>query len=271
MQYNEITVEYVCGRSRITELLQCKPLKILTPGSNKHVAAEIILSNYGGGFVAGDSVNLKISCMENASLFIGTQANSRVYKNETDKPCTVKTRVELHSGCTIVQLNDPLVLYRNSSYEQYQEWVAADDSVNLLMIEYLSAGRMNFNETFQFTNYKSHFKFSIDNKPYFIDRQRFTPNRDNQRSCAHFGISNYMLNIFAFGKFTDAVKKLSPYRGIMQKNSKTRSVSIHPVKENGISLRALGVSRTDLDPVIMDLFDNIEKSDLFFNPLKRKF
>ena len=75
-----LAVSHWGGRSRLTSCRCAAPLKILNPRLDAPYCTAI-LSSYGGGLVAGDQVHLQICCGAGATLFLGTQAFTKVYKS----------------------------------------------------------------------------------------------------------------------------------------------------------------------------------------------
>lgn len=129
------------------------PLKLLTPKNRGH-AAWVFGSNHGGGLVAGDALSLAVRVEEGATAFMGTQASTKVYRNEV--ACGASQAVEgyVASDALLVVLPDPLVCFADASYRQRLAFTL-EASASLVLLDTLGAGRTAHGERWGFRRYDS--------------------------------------------------------------------------------------------------------------------
>lgn len=151
--WSEIEVANVRDCSRLVVCRCVAPVKAFNPGHDDKLC-QVILSNYGGGLVQGDIVRLRFHCRENASAYLGTQANTRVYRADDGKDCLQEVCGTLDAGSRAIVLPDPLVLHAGSRLRQVQEWTVAEDA-ELILGDTIHPGRMDTGEIFEYETYES--------------------------------------------------------------------------------------------------------------------
>ena len=94
---SRIEISQVRGRSRMTRCKSISPLKILNPTSIS-ACCQAYLSSYGGGMVAGDSINLEVSCLPGSKFFLGTQAETKIFTAHGGNICVQNITGRLGDG-----------------------------------------------------------------------------------------------------------------------------------------------------------------------------
>lgn len=140
-----LEVKSVAGRSVVTTLTSEQPLKLLAPDASS--AAWVYQSSYGGGFVGGDDVALEVRVAPEATLFLSSQASSKVYR-------AAKARfgldVSVEAGATLVYWPDPVACFAGASLEQGLRFRLAQQA-RLLCVDAYSAGRVARGERWAFS------------------------------------------------------------------------------------------------------------------------
>ncbi|MGO9569621.1 MAG: urease accessory protein UreD [Desulfomonilaceae bacterium] len=258
------------GASRLITCRSAAPIRILNP----HVQASschVLVSNYGGGLVDGDSVRINVICRNGARLHIGSVGNLQIYGSPIKGSSqTVKGVLE---GNTLCVLNaDPVVLHSGSHFEQKQEWNVHPES-SLLVTEWVLAGRLETGERFAFDRYFSEFTALIDSNPLVDDRFEFQPDHLDYRDPALFSGLACLLNVYMVGHqwapLEDLLaKEIDRYR----KSDSQTLASIHSVQRHGYILRALANNRTSLTWITDRIYEFTSQQDyLGFNPAERKY
>ncbi len=266
-KWNILEVTRVGSVSRVTQNKSRNPLKILDLKPVQGVA-HVVLSNYGGGLVQGDSVFLRILCRKGSSAFLTSQSYNKVFKNPSRKETKQTLHGILESGASLIAFPDPLVLQKDSLFVQKQHWELGTES-HLLLLDWVFMGRTALKENFLFESYDSEIRFTQTNKTLMLDRFSFSPRVHSPTSPAYFGPFLMMLNVYAFGT---AFQTLLPdlFEKEILKHQACPSALI-PIGSVGSCLRALGKRRSDFDPWLKVLFSHLKKSPfLGFNPLERK-
>jgi urease accessory protein len=144
----------VRGRTVLRRAFAASPLRLLTP-RNAGDAAWTYLATYGGGLVGGDSLNVRIDVGRSASALVTTQASTKVYRTLTPGP-GASQRLHARAGhdSLLVLLPDPVTGFAGSRYIQEQSF-DLDDTASLVLVDWLTAGRVGSGERWQFDGYVS--------------------------------------------------------------------------------------------------------------------
>ncbi len=284
-EWSELVVASVRGTSRAITCKNILPLKMLNPRS-LHDCCHIVLSNYGGGMVQGDQVRLRITCERASRLYMGSQANTRIFKNpEKQSPCQV-LQGRLKEGAFAVINPDPVVPHEGSSFRQSQEW-HVDPTSSLLLVDWISSGRSESSESFAYRTFESETRIRSGGKTVLVDRFASDPTRQSPSAFARFGPYQTLMNIYFWGSrllpVAEQMKRQYPNPEVQQVKELSdasqnttqlpdRLVAVNEVEKQGYMLRALGKRRRDLQPVLQCLFVLLADADLLgFNPLDRKY
>ena len=164
---SQIEVTRNGSRSVLTACRSVAPLKLLNPAAQGDYCA-VVLSSYGGGMVEGDATMLRVRCGEGATLYLGTQAFTKVYKSPNGVPCKQITIGEVEAGGLAVVLPDPVVPYSRSVFEQEQTWHLVPDSC-LVLADGHTAGRVAFGESFGYKSYRSDITVHTADRPVLVE------------------------------------------------------------------------------------------------------
>lgn len=133
---SQLSVAQVDGRSVVVGALATTPLKLLAPKNHGH-AAWVYQSSYGGGFVGEDNVALRVDVQAGASLFLSSQASSKVYRGASAR---FELEATVHDGATLVCWPDPVACFAGASLAQHQRFHLAP-TASLVCVDAVSAGR----------------------------------------------------------------------------------------------------------------------------------
>jgi urease accessory protein len=162
-----LEVKSVLGASAVTAAFATNPLKLLTPRS-RGPSVWGCLSNYGGGYVAGDQTRLDLKLGRDTRCFFGSQAATKIYRNAGLAACGQVTRAELGENARLVFAPDPVQAYAGSSYTQRQEFHLADGA-GLALLDWLSSGRVARGERWAFDHYSSRNEVFVNGERVFLD------------------------------------------------------------------------------------------------------
>ena len=161
--------------------------------------------------VEGDATTLCVRCGEGASLYLGTQAFTKIYKSPNGIPCKQIISGEVEAGSLVVVLPDPVVPYSRSVFEQAQTWYLASDAC-LVLADGHTAGRVAFGECFGYTSYRSDITVHTAERPVLVERYYSEPEALSPVHTGAFGAYNVVFNIFVAGssvRFAYLVESLS--------------------------------------------------------------
>ncbi|WP_317197872.1 urease accessory protein UreD [Hymenobacter pini] len=241
-----------------------------------------MLSSYGGGLLAGDAVQLRLSVQPAARLLLGTQANTRVYRSENGATAEQVVEGFVGQDALAVVLPDPVVVQAASRYRQKQHWHLQPGAV-LLLADWLHSGRMDSGEQFAFTALESEIRVSNAGRLIVLDRFAFRPEQHIAASPAHFGPHQTTLSVYVVGTPTDArYQQLAAVLAAQQPYSRTElspniaerpAIIAHTEVRPGIQLlRAAGRNRAALQPIYEALYAALAAPELLgFHAGHRKY
>ena len=184
------------NKTKLVRQLSIKPLKIVNTQEIGN-SSFCMLTNYGGGFVQGDKIELNVICGENSKSVISSQANTRVYEGD-GKECHQKLVCEVKKGAFHAFLNDPLVMHKGGKLDQEVQFHLDPDST-AVYLDWFSAGRLSRGESYDFDFYKSSCRFMIEEKPVLWDNFVLDPKRHDIKAPNLLGSNISFVNLFVVG------------------------------------------------------------------------
>jgi len=144
------------------------PLKLLSPRpSGRCVWA--FAGTFGGGLLAGDAVSLDVDVGPGASLLLGTQASTKVYRSPAGVPARQSLRATIAAGATLVALPDPVCPFADAVYDQRQRFELADGTASVVLLDWLTSGRAARGERWAFSKYRSRNVILLGDQPLLND------------------------------------------------------------------------------------------------------
>jgi len=280
-EWSTLEVAQVRERTRLIACTSLQPLKVFNPNSPTGVC-HVVLSSYGGGLVAGDTIRLRINGLANSRLFISTQASTKVFRSIDGAVAQQHTAGTLGAGALAVVFPDPVVLQAESRYRQMQEWNIESDAL-LMVVDWFHSGRMDQGERFAFTELHSELRVRVAGRLVVLDRFAFDPAEHIAASPANFASHQAFFSVFLVGNPADA--RFQHLGAILERQkmpggtgphftfgSRDCVVSVVRARENVWVLRAAAQSRLALQPLCEELLAALASEALLgYNPLKRKY
>jgi urease accessory protein len=280
--WSALTVAQVRQQSRLVASRSVQPLKIINPAAPAGPACHAVLASYGGGLVAGDSIRLRVRCEAESRLLLSTQANTRIFKSLDGQQAAQLTEGHVAENALAVVLPDPLVPQADSRYHQAQHWHLTDDAT-LLLADWWHAGRTDLGEKFAFTSFSTELRVSVAGRLTLLDRFTLRPAEHLATSQATFGPYHTALSLYLVGppdgarfqRIADALRQLPP-PGQTDLHASLAGrlyvVAVTQARENVLLVRALGMSRLDLEPVYRAVSAALAGEELLgFDALQRKY
>ena len=147
-----LAVERVAGASAVTGARAAAPLKLLVPRP-RGPAAWAYAATYGGGLVAGDTIDIDVSVGPGAAALVGTQASTKVYAGE-GRPASQSLHARIAEGALLALLPDPVCPFADAVYHQHQR-IDLAEGASLALIDMLTSGRAARGERWRFASYRS--------------------------------------------------------------------------------------------------------------------
>jgi urease accessory protein len=166
-----LEVARVERRSVVRRASATSPLRLLTPG-NHGSAAWVYVGSYGGGLLGGDDLRLTVRVGPEASVFLSSQASTKVYRSGAC--ASLQLAAEVAAGGQLIVWPDPVIPFAASTYRQEQR-VDLAAGAGLILVDTLSSGRQASGERWQFAEYASRLKVGYHGQPIVLDALRLSP------------------------------------------------------------------------------------------------
>lgn len=271
---SKITFNLHDNKTILTEQLSKKPLKIVNPKTQKQTAV-CMLTNYGGGFVEGDSIKLEVVCKPKTTSIISSQANTRVYESN-GVACNQELKIKLNESAFHVFFNDPLVMHRGGNLKQTNN-INLDRNSVLLFIDWFSAGRTANGESFAFHNFETSTKIKYQNEVVLWDNFKITPKTMDIQAPGMFGDHASFLNLFLIGNIDNErvkiiEKALFEIDNVPENNLSLLQSNITRINDNALIGRYSTGKIIALKKIMEQLSKNLsEPSLLNYDHLDRKY
>jgi urease accessory protein len=158
-------VRHISGRSRLVEAFAEAPLFHRAPRGSGASAAEnacwLYLGHLGGGYLPGDSVELRLFVEAGATLVVLAQSSAKVFRGSSrsvdGNPTRIRTVAEVAPGGTLVLLPDPVVPFADACIAQECILHTSAES-SVFVWDPFTAGRVARGERWAFRSFTSRTK-----------------------------------------------------------------------------------------------------------------
>lgn len=170
MTPSALEVSRVRDRSVVTRARSVAPLRLLSSAGTGD-AAWVYQSSLGGGFVGRDDLALRVDVSPAASLFLSSQASTKVYRGARSH---FSVDAAVHAGATLVSWPDPVVCFAGAGFTQAQRFALAPDAT-LLAVDAWTAGRLARGERYAFDRLDTTLSLSIAGATVLTDATLLSP------------------------------------------------------------------------------------------------
>jgi urease accessory protein len=202
--------------TRIKEVFQRSPLRILFPSTVAGAVEEAVLVNTAGGIAGGDRLECNVTALSNASIAVTSQAAEKVYR-ALDAPARIATRLKVCEGAKLAWLPQETILFNWGRLSRTTE-IDVSDGAELLALEWLVLGRAAHGEEITGGHIADCWRVKRDGRLIWADSFRATdqtfPHLHRKAllsDCKAFGTLVY------FGRHLDArlefLRGIAPSRG----------------------------------------------------------
>lgn len=143
------------------------PLKLIAPeplpppdhvpkADTPRLVHTVYLLTYGGGIVAGDSIDLDVHLDNKTRLLLLTQGSTKIFK--TDDPRIISHQcmtVHLKHGAALLYLPDPVQPFAHTAFSQSQLYHLDNDEGSLCVCDWVTSGRSARGENWDIYEYRS--------------------------------------------------------------------------------------------------------------------
>jgi len=125
--------------TRIVDLFQQSPLRIMFPRTGHAPVMEAVLINTGGGIAGGDRLECTVTALPETSVTVTSQAAERVYR-ALNEPARVATRLDVFADARLAWLPQETIVFNGGRLRRKTE-IELASGAQLLALEWLVLGR----------------------------------------------------------------------------------------------------------------------------------
>ncbi|KAJ2757348.1 hypothetical protein GGI19_000067 [Coemansia pectinata] len=159
-----IDCQIVAGRLR-QSVSSAYPLKIIAPHAGPaaltdpplHPAVSYLMS-YGGGIVHGDRIHVDVRVGSKCALVLLTQGSTKVFRSQLSSATeqTYQTIIiDVEPDALLCLLPDPVTCFKDAMYNQRQLLTLHSPTSSLVLLDWMTSGRMSRGERWDFAKYFS--------------------------------------------------------------------------------------------------------------------
>ena len=148
LQRAEGTCRIVVGGTgkdtRITELFQRSPIRVIFPRIGGAAVKEAVLINTGGGIAGGDRLEYNVTALADASITVTSQAAEKVYR-ALNEPARIATKLKVDETSKLAWLPQETIVFNWARLRRETE-IELSSGAELLALEWLVLGRAALGE-----------------------------------------------------------------------------------------------------------------------------
>src|SRR5262244_2692313 len=125
--------------TRITDVFQRSPIRIMFPSLGAGAVEEAVLINTTGGIAGGDRLECTVAALANSSIAVTSQAAEKVYRALTE-PARIATKLQAHAGARLAWLPQETIVFNWGRICRDMD-IDISSGAELLALEWLVLGR----------------------------------------------------------------------------------------------------------------------------------
>lgn len=132
------------------------PPSYLATKSSPRLVHTIFLLTYGGGIVAGDTIDLDVNLDGGTRLILLTQGSTKIFKTlDASIISRQQMTVHLEHDAALVYLPDPVQPFAHTAFSQSQKYHLNKEQGSLCVCDWVTSGRSARGENWDIHEYKS--------------------------------------------------------------------------------------------------------------------
>lgn len=167
-----IVVDGCEGGTRIVDVFQQHPLRIMFPRTCGAAVEEAVIVNASGGIAGGDRLETAVTLLGEASLAVTTPAAEKVYRALIE-PAQVATRLSVSAGGRLAWLPQETIVFQQARLRR-ETRIQLVSGAEVLALECLVFGRAAHGEEFRGGYISDSWRVSIDGRLAWADTLRIT-------------------------------------------------------------------------------------------------
>ena len=137
--YCKIVLSGSQNGTRIMDVFQRSPIRVLFPRAGGAAIEEAVLVNTAGGIAGGDRLECSVTALGNASIAVTSQAAEKVYR-ALREPARITTKLEAHEAARLAWLPQETIVFNWGRVSRKTE-IDFSSGAEILVLEWLVLGR----------------------------------------------------------------------------------------------------------------------------------
>src|SRR5499433_1798719 len=158
--------------TRITDVFQRSPIRIMFPSLGAGAVEEAVLINTTGGIAGGDRLECTVAALANSSIAVTSQAAERVYR-ALKEPAHIATKLKADAGARLAWLPQETIVFNWGRICRDTE-IELSSGAELLALEWLVLGRAAHGEEIVGGHIADGWQVKMDGRLIWADRFRVT-------------------------------------------------------------------------------------------------
>jgi urease accessory protein len=125
--------------TRVTDVYQQSPIRIMFPRASGEAIEEIVLVNTTGGVAGGDWLECGVTALGSASIAVTSQAAEKVYR-ALNEPARIATKLKACEAARLAWLPQETIVFNRGRLSRKTE-IELSSGAELLALEWLVLGR----------------------------------------------------------------------------------------------------------------------------------
>ena len=164
--------------SRIVDIFQRSPIRIMFPGAGGGAVEEAVLVNTAGGIAGGDRLECGVTALANASIAVTSQAAEKVYR-ALNEPARIATKLKACEAAKLAWLPQETIVFNWGRLSRETE-IKVSSGAELLALEWLVLGRAAHGEEMVGGHIADSWRVKKDGRLIWADSFRATGGRVEQ-------------------------------------------------------------------------------------------
>jgi urease accessory protein len=170
--YGRIVLSGSESGTRIEDIFERSPIRIMFPRTGHHAVEEAVLINTAGGIAGGDRLECSVAALPGASIAVTTQAAEKVYR-ALHEPARIATRLKAQESAKLAWLPQETIVFNWARLHRTTE-IELSGGAELLALEWLVLGRAAHGEVVVGGNIIDNWRVKRDGRLVWADSFRIT-------------------------------------------------------------------------------------------------
>lgn len=125
--------------TRIVDVFQTSPIRIMFPRTSGGAVQEAVLINTAGGIAGADRLEYRVTALAHASIAVASQAAEKVYR-ALREPALITTDLKAHDGAKLAWLPQETIVFNWARFSR-EMGIDISSGAELLALEWFVLGR----------------------------------------------------------------------------------------------------------------------------------